>query len=93
MEYLDTSPVTSAQIRKWTNKDTVLAKVKQWVLSGWPEKPPDDEQLRPFTHRRCELSVEDGCLLWGSRVVVPEKGREKVLAMLHQAHPGMSKFG
>ena len=25
-------------------------------------------------------------------MVVPEKGREKVLAMLHQAHPDMSKI-
>ena len=92
MEYLDTSPVTSSQICMWTEKDTVLVKVKQWTLSGWPKEAPEDETLRPFFHRQRELSVENGCLLWGSRVIVPEKGRERVLSMLHQAHPGMSKM-
>ena len=92
MEYLDTSPVTSSQIRRWTEKDSVLAKIKHWMLSGWPKETPEDETLRPFFHRKCELSMENGCLLWGSRVVVPEKGKEKVLKMLHQSHPGMSKM-
>ena len=92
MEYLNTTPVMSQRIRKWTESDTVLAKVKQMILSGWPEKSPKDEKLHLFFHRKCELSVEGGCVLWGSRVVVPEKGREKVVKMLHQAHPGMSRM-
>ena len=92
MEYLDTTPVTSECIRKWTESDTVLAKVKQMILSGWPEKSPADEKVHPFFHRKCELSVEGGCVLWGSRVVVPDKGREKVVKILHQAHPRMSRM-
>ena len=53
MEYLDTSPVTSRQIRRWTEKDSVLAKIKHWMLSGWPKETPDDETVRPFFHRKC----------------------------------------
>ena len=37
-----------------------------------------------------EKGTEDGCLLWGSRVVVPQKGRARVLRMLHEAHPGIA---
>ena len=48
--------------------------MKHCILSGWPKDTPDDKTLRPFYHRRSELSVEDGCLLWGSRVIVPGKG-------------------
>ena len=92
MEYLDTSPVTSLQIRLWTDQDPVLAKVKGWILTGWPENSPDDKKLRAYVNRKRELSVEDGCLLWGSRVVVLEKGRKRVVAMLHQAHPGISRM-
>ena len=40
MEYLDTSPVTSSQIRLWTDQDPVLAKVKGWILTGWPKNSP-----------------------------------------------------
>ena len=92
MEYLDTSPVTSSQIRLWTDQDPVLAKIKSWILSGWPENPPIEEDVRPFLHRQRELSVEDGILLWGSRVVVPQKGKKQVLTMLHQAHPGITRM-
>ena len=40
--------------------------------------------------RRDELSTEAGCLLWGTRVIIPSKLRETVLSELHQGHPGVS---
>ena len=83
MEFMDASPVTSLQIRLWTEQDPVLAKVKKFVLTGWPDTTPDDEQLSPYSNRKRELSIEQGCLLWGSRVIVPQKGRRKVVSMLH----------
>ena len=93
MEHLDTSPVSSSQIRSWTDNDPILAKVKTWVQSGWPTQENDEaEELRPCTMRRYELSVEEGCLLWGNRVVVPQKGRKKVLETLHEAHPGIVRM-
>ena len=92
MEYLDSSPTTSSQIRVWTDRDPTLSKVKTWILTGWPDTPPDDEELRPYYNRKSELSTEEGCILWGARVVVPVKGRERVIGMLHQAHPGISRM-
>lgn len=41
---------------------------------------------------KTELSVEDGCLLWGSRVVIPPQARDEVLTELHEAHPGASQM-
>ena len=34
----------------------------------------------------------DGCVLWGSRVVVPKAGHEKVLDELHEGHPRVSRM-
>lgn len=42
--------------------------------------------------RSKELSVLDGCLLWGARVVSPPPGRGMVLEELHETHMGMSKM-
>ena len=92
MEHLDSSPITSSQIRLWTDKDPVLAKIKGWILTGWPENSPSDEKLHAYLSRKSELSVEDGCLLWGNRVILPEKGRKRVVTMLHQAHPRISRM-
>ena len=90
MEYLDSSPITSSQIRVLTDQDPTLSRVKVWILTGWPHEPPEAEEFRPYFHRKSELSVEDGCILWGNRVIVPEKGKDTVLSMLHQAHPGIT---
>ena len=45
-----------------------------------------------FVQKKDELSVQDGCLLWGCRVVIPTVGREKVLDELHEGHPGVVKM-
>ena len=64
MEHLDTSPLTSSQIRAWTDREPLLAKVRRLVKEGWPMEI-EDQDLTPYIRRRYELSVEDGCLLWG----------------------------
>ena len=48
--------------------------------------------MKPFNRRKSELSVQDGCILWGNRVVVPEQGRSKVLQQLHEGHPGVTRM-
>ena len=65
MERLNSSLVTSAQIKAWTDRDPCLAKVRRQVLRGWPERAEEEEELKPYTSRRGELSVEDGCIAPG----------------------------
>ena len=49
-------------------------------------------ELQPFFNRRHELTVIDGCILWGGRIVVPHPGRPTVLKELHDTHVGISKM-
>ena len=60
-------------------------------MSGWPDHSLG-AQFQPFSSRKCELSVLDGCILWGSRVVVPPQGRQPLLEELHETHPGITKM-
>ena len=90
MDTLQASPVTAQHIRKWTDRDPLLSRVRTLVLHGW--KNGEVEEMKPFNKRCRELSVEDGCLLWGTRVVVPERGRSRVLEQLHEGHPGVSRM-
>jgi len=91
MEHLDETPVCSSQIRDWTTRDPIISQAVQFTLAGWPTVCTSDE-FKPYFQRKTELSVEEGCLLWGSRVVVPPQGRSKVLMELHEAHPGVSRM-
>ena len=90
MEHLDGSPVTAQHVRTWTRKDPVLSTVLQYIRHGWPHKC--DESLAPYSSRRNELSVHQGCVLWGSRVVLPPKARGDTLTELHEGHPGMTRM-
>jgi hypothetical protein len=89
MESLADSPITPEEISRWTERDPGLLKVKQYVLQGWPNHC-QDEEVKPYFNRRLEISIQDNCLLWGSRVIVPPQGRRKVLEELHEAHSGVA---
>ena len=90
MEHLQDSPVTADDIRVWTRRDPLLAKVLQFVKDGWPDQCEDD--MKPFVSRKQELSLHKGCILWGTRVVIPERGRQAVLSELHEGHLGMTRM-
>ena len=88
---INTSPVDGIKIKLWTARDPVLFQVLQFALQGWPAEVKE-EALKPYFIRREELSVHAGCLLWGARVIVPPQGREEVLNILHDTHPGIVKM-
>lgn len=90
MEQLDSSPVTSSQIKQWTEKDPLLSKVKDLVLRGGCHT--DVEVVTPYHKYWSELSVHAGCLLRGNRVVIPPQGRANVMELLHEGHPGNSRM-
>ena len=87
---LESLPVTAKQVQAATQSDTVLSKVLHCVQKGWPEQVSDT--LLPYHRRRLELTVEGGCLLWGMRVVVPQKLQQAVLDELHRDHPGITRM-
>ena len=90
METLHSTPVDSNQIRRWTDRDPVLSKVRRLVQFGWEET--DDENMKPYQIRRHELSIQDSCVLWGDRVIIPKAGIDKTLQVLHDGHPGITKM-
>ncbi len=86
LQNLSSPPMLSRHIRQWTERDTLLSKVKRAVQWSWPREA--DPQLGPYYSRQNELSVQGGCLLRGIRVVIPPPDRKRVLKELHDTHPG-----
>ena len=58
----------------------------------WCSASSEDPTFCPFKLCDLELSVQDGCLLWGNRVGVPKAAREAVIKILHDAHPGITRM-
>ena len=83
---IESLPVNITKLRVATAADRVLSKVHRYVKSGWPATVSD--QLQPYFNRQHELTVEEGCVMWGIGVLIPQKLRKKLLCELHTDHPG-----
>ena len=73
-EHLNDSPFTAKDIKIWTQRDQKLARVLHHVQQGWPSE--GDSELEPYSSRRLELSCYEGCIMWGSRIVIPPPGKD-----------------
>ena len=91
LEELNTTPIAAERIRVWTNSDPLCSCILQFVRIGWPDSV-QGVQLKPFANRKDELSVQDGCILWGNWVVIPKAGGENLLRELHEAHPAETRL-
>ena len=91
LNHISDTIVHASTIKEWTASDPVLSRVCKLVQTGWisDETSP---ALQPYFQCYAELSVIDGCLLRGSRVVIPPQGRPSILSQLHDTHPGISRM-
>lgn len=84
-------PLTAADIARETQKDATLRQVYNFVRFGW-QADQEDTRFNAYYRKRDELSIDGDCVLWGSRVVIPEVLQNRVLKLLHGGHPGIVKM-
>ena len=73
-------------------KDPTLSLLKETVFEGWPQKREKCPLLlHDYWNFRAELTVENGVLLKGDRILMPPTLRPEVLDIIHQGHLGQKK--
>lgn len=72
-----------------TRTDSELARVYRYVMEGWPSQV--EEHLTVFFTKRNDLTTEQACVLWGTRVIAAQKMRKAVLKEIHSGHQGIVK--
>ena len=86
-------PVSADEVKNATEKDPVLKQVIARIKGGWPKTrknlPPE---LHPFFNRRFQLTIQEGCILCGLKVVIPSALKERVLEEIHEGHTGIVKM-
>lgn len=90
--YIESSedlPITADVIAKATMKDPILSKIVTWTLRGWPLQNSETREFTPFSSRQSAISYYKGCLLWGTRVIIPSSLRPQTLKLLHTGHEGI----
>ena len=61
-------------------------------MTGWPSTIKEILQvLQPYWTFHEELTIEDGLILKGTRIVVPNKQWETILHQIHDSHLGLQK--
>jgi transposase InsO family protein len=79
-------------IRDATNSDPELAALKDITMEGWPDKQYKIPQpLKHYWSCRDELSIENGIIMKGDRVVIPKCQQPEILTKIHEAHQGVNK--
>ena len=80
------------QLRVSMQADYELALLKHTVMQGWPSSikqvPP---VLQPYWTFIEELTVEDGLILKGTSIVIPNKKHKAILKLIHERHVGLIK--
>ena len=91
--HLNASPTRVEQIQTETAKDPILSSLKSFISHGWPDKRADcPSHLYGYWNYRDELTVANGLILKGTRIIIPKSLQPEVLAQLHYAHQGVEKW-
>ena len=88
--YLSASEDRCLSLAKETDKDDILVALKNTIVKGWPDKRDEcPMNLRDFWSYRDELSILDGLVLKGTRLIIPNKCQDELLEKLHEGHFGV----
>jgi len=86
------TPAKMEEFKEETAKDETLQLLSRQVIQGWPDGGKKIvPALNPYWRLRGAISVEDGLILLGSRVIVPESLRGNILQQIHGGHFGIEK--
>ena len=81
--------ISKRLVQENTEIDDNLVTIRSYIATQWPEKKSIPPELWPYFAVQNELSVVDGCVLRGSRFVIPAPLIHRVLSCAHEGHPGI----
>ena len=84
----DLQAVTLSDMRCETSKDVTLSKLLAQIQNG---KWSRDTDLEPYSRIKDELSIFEGVILRGNRIVVPQSLRKQILSLADETHQGIVK--
>lgn len=75
------------QLRMFTERD--LSVLKTTILNGWPlEREHVPPEIGHYFNFRHELTLHDGIILKGERILIPKDMRKEMMEMIHSSHIG-----
>jgi len=75
--------------KKAQSEDAVCKQIVQYCRTGWSHKKDLNPALARYWEVRGELTLGNGLLMYGQRLVVPESLQAETLTKLHEGHQGI----
>ena len=92
IENMPVSDEKLSEIKEQTLHDTDLQELQQVIMRGWPNNKANLEcKVQEYWDSRDELTVVDGIILKGDRIVIPKTLRTEMMTKLHLGHFGIEK--
>ena len=92
MNSLSVTDRKKEQIKKGYEDDTDMCALKDIIMSGGPKEQTNcSECVQPYWDYRDEMTVQNGLILKGTRIVIPKKMKLNILERLHTGHLGQEK--
>ena len=80
------------QLREAMQADYTLAILKYTIDQGWTSSIKEvPSEIQPFWTFREELTIDDGLILKGTRIVIQNKKQNAMLKLIHEGHLGLTK--
>ena len=80
------------QLRLSTQTDDELAILRHTIIQGWPKSIKQvPHMLHPFWMFREELTIENGLILKGTGIIIPNNQCKAILKLIHEGHLGLNK--
>ena len=79
------------QVKYHYDSDPICSSILKYCRKGWPEKSALNETLQPYWAFRGEFTGQEGLLLKGIRLVIPEILHGEILEKIHGWHQGIVK--
>ena len=92
--YVNHLPASKHRLEEYSQaqvEDPICSQVIGYCYQGWPSKHRVNLALRPYWRVREELTVCQNLLLYGQRIVVPQKLRNQTLEKIHEGHQGVER--
>lgn len=78
-------------IKAQTERDEILSQISRMCQTQWSSKESLPMELKPYYGVKDELFEQDGLIIKGDRIVIPESLRKEMLKRIHEGHQGIVK--
>jgi hypothetical protein len=90
---IDFVPVKAERLRRIkeaVGRDEEMQALAKEIGTGWPDKKRSvPKEIVDYWDFRDELSMQEGIILKGTRIIIPKLMRPEILSRLHESHLGI----